>query len=47
LSQYDFYISGSEAMVLAVYYDLLENGADKSQIYSDMLDIKRDMGEDI
>jgi CDP-4-dehydro-6-deoxyglucose reductase len=47
LSQFDFYISGSEAMVLAVYYDLLEKGAHKAHIFSDMLDIKRDMGEDI
>lgn len=47
LSQYDFYVSGSEAMVMAVYYDLLEKGADKERIFSDMLDIKRDMGEDI
>ncbi len=47
LSQFDFYVSGSEAMVLAVYYDLLDKGADKDRIFSDMLDIKRDMGEDL
>ncbi|MEE4246910.1 MAG: NAD(P)H-flavin reductase [Kangiellaceae bacterium] len=46
-TDYDFYISGSEAMVMAVYHDLLEHGASKTTIYSDMLDIKRAMGEDV
>ncbi|MCO7226540.1 FAD-binding oxidoreductase [Pleionea sp. CnH1-48] len=46
-TQYDFYVSGSEAMVMAVYQDLLDVGVPKEQIYSDMLDIKREMGENI
>ncbi|WMS85987.1 NAD(P)H-flavin reductase [Pleionea litopenaei] len=43
----DFYISGSPAMVMAVYQALLDNGVSKTQIFADMLDIKREMGEDI
>jgi len=41
----DFYIAGSEAMVMAVYQELLDKGVNKSQIYSDILDIKRENGE--
>lgn len=47
VSQYDFYISGSEMMVMNVYQALLDAGADKQNIYSDILDIKREMGESI
>ncbi len=47
ISDCDFYISGSEGMVMAVYSDLLQQGVPKKQIFSDMLDIKREMGEDI
>jgi len=47
LSGYDYYLSGSEAMVMAVYDDLMDKGVPKAQIYSDMLDIKRDMGDDV
>jgi CDP-4-dehydro-6-deoxyglucose reductase, E3 len=46
-SKHDFYISGSGPMVMSVYQALLDAGADKTRIYSDMLDIKRSMGEDI
>ncbi|MDQ7050137.1 MAG: FAD-binding oxidoreductase [Enterobacterales bacterium] len=45
LTSKDFYIAGSEAMVMAVYNDLLNNGVSKSQIFSDILDIKRENGE--
>jgi CDP-4-dehydro-6-deoxyglucose reductase len=41
----DFYIGGSEAMVMAVYYDLLNAGVSKKSIHSDMLDIKRANGQ--
>lgn len=37
----DFYIGGSEAMVMNVYHDLLAAGVNKENIFSDMLDIKR------
>ena len=47
LTEHDFYLSGSEGMVMAVYKDLVDRGVDKSQIYSDMLDIKRDMGDEV
>ncbi|PWK46824.1 NAD(P)H-flavin reductase [Pleionea mediterranea] len=47
LANKDFYISGSEAMVMAVYHDLLGQGVPKSQIFADMLDIKREMGETV
>ena len=45
LIEKDFYISGSEAMVMAVYNALLEKTVPKSQIHSDILNIKRDKGE--
>jgi len=47
LASVDCYISGSEAMVLHVYKALLAAGADKASIYSDILDIKRQIGEKI
>ena len=50
IQQYDhyhYYISGSENMVLAVYNDLLKHSVAKENIFSDILDIKREMGEDI
>lgn len=47
LTDKDFYISGSPAMVMAVYEALLQQGVDKSQVFADMLDIKREMGEDV
>ncbi|MGX5203419.1 FAD-binding oxidoreductase [Aliikangiella sp. IMCC44632] len=43
----EFFISGSEPMVLNVYQALLSKGVDKSHIYSDIIDIKRDMGHDL
>jgi len=45
LVEKDFYISGSGPMVMAVYEALREKGVDKSQIHSDMLNIKRENGE--
>ncbi len=45
LVEKDFYISGSEAMVMAVYRALTEKGVDASQIHSDILNIKRENGE--
>jgi len=45
ISGYDFYISGSETMVMNVYQCLLKAGANKHNIFSDILDIKREMGE--
>lgn len=45
LREKDFYISGSEAMVMAVYRALTEKGVDASQIHSDILNIKRANGE--
>jgi len=45
-SQCDFFISGSEAMVVNVYQSLLAKGISKQAIYSDILDIKREMDED-
>jgi len=47
VAKLDFYISGSEKMVMNVYKALLDAGADKECIYSDILDIKREMGESI
>ncbi|MCF6193263.1 MAG: FAD-binding oxidoreductase [Kangiellaceae bacterium] len=41
----DFYISGSEPMVVAVYNELISKDVDKSQIHSDILNIKRENGE--
>ncbi len=43
----EFFISGSEAMVLNVYKELLDVGVKKNKIHSDILDIKRDSGEQI
>ncbi|MBV1910935.1 MAG: NAD(P)H-flavin reductase [Kangiellaceae bacterium] len=45
LIEKDYYISGSEPMVMAVYNALREKGVNKSQIHSDMLNIKREKGE--
>ncbi len=45
LIEKDFYVSGSEAMVMAVYRALSDKGVDSSQIHSDMLNIKREKGE--
>ncbi len=47
IQEYDIYLSGSEMMVLNVYQDLMNIKVPKSQLFSDMLDIKRDMGEDL
>ncbi|WP_144392445.1 NAD(P)H-flavin reductase [Pleionea sediminis] len=47
LLEMDFYISGSEAMVMAVYHDLMDKGVPKDQIFADILDIKREMGDDV
>ena len=41
----EFYVSGSEAMVMNVYQDLVANSVPKNQIHSDILDIKREMGQ--
>ncbi len=45
LSKNDFYISGSELMVTSVYNELISNAVNKSQIHSDILNIKRESGE--
>lgn len=45
LTEKDFYVSGSEAMVMAVYRALTEKGVKSSNIYSDILNIKREHGE--
>lgn len=45
LIEKDFYISGSEAMVIAVYESLRSKHVPKSQIHSDILNIKRENGE--
>lgn len=45
LNQCDFYISGSPNMVMNVYQALLDKGVSKACIFSDMLDIKRELGE--
>jgi CDP-4-dehydro-6-deoxyglucose reductase, E3 len=47
INKTDFYISGSEVMVMNVYRSLVEAGASKDNIYSDILDIKREMGEEL
>ncbi len=47
ISGYDFYISGSELMVMSVYRELIDSGADKKQIFSDILDIKREFEQDL
>ena len=41
----DYYISGSEAMVVNVYKALIEAGVASEQVFSDILDIKRAQGE--
>lgn len=46
-SELDFYIAGSPEMVMAVYHELQQAGVPKEQIFADMLDIKREMGEDL
>ncbi len=43
--EHDFYIGGSEAMVMAVYKALKQAGVSSDRIFSDILDIKRDLGE--
>lgn len=43
----EFYISGSEAMVLNVYQALIDAGVKSTSIHSDILNIKRDAGEDL
>ena len=47
LSNTEFFISGSEPMVMSVYQSLLDEGVSKDHIHSDILDIKREMGKDI
>ncbi|MCW9018430.1 MAG: FAD-binding oxidoreductase [Kangiellaceae bacterium] len=47
LSDTEFFVSGSEPMVMSVYQSLLDKGVPKIQIHSDILDIKREMGKDI
>ncbi|NVJ59221.1 MAG: NAD(P)H-flavin reductase [Gammaproteobacteria bacterium] len=47
LPELDFYIAGSPEMVMAVYQELLDAGVPKEQIFADMLDIKREMGEQL
>ena len=44
-SNCEYFISGSEAMVLNVYKALKDAGVNAEQVHSDILDIKRDMGE--
>ncbi|TQV89236.1 NAD(P)H-flavin reductase [Aliikangiella coralliicola] len=44
-SECEFYVSGSEAMVMNVYQSLVKAGVPKDQIHSDILDIKREMGQ--
>jgi len=43
----EFFISGSEPMVMAVYKSLKESGVPSEQIHSDILDIKRASGESL
>lgn len=45
LATKDFYLSGSEPMVISVYQDLIASGVDKSHIQSDILSIKRENNE--
>lgn len=47
LADSEFFISGSEPMVMSVYQSLLDHEVPKNQIHSDILDIKREMGKDI
>ncbi|TQV70933.1 hypothetical protein FLL45_21640 [Aliikangiella marina] len=41
----EFYVGGSEAMVMNVYQALLDYGVPPKSVYSDILDIKRESGE--
>ncbi len=41
----DFFVCGSEPMVMNVYQSLLNAGAQANKIHSDILDIKRENGE--
>lgn len=43
----DYYLSGSAAMVMNVYEELKKTGVNSDNIFSDILDIKRDMGEKV
>jgi len=45
LLEKEIFIGGSEAMVMAVYQALLDEGVSKEQIHSDILDIKRECGD--
>ncbi len=45
LTEKDFYISGSEAMVMAVYRALRDKDIESCNIHSDILNIKRGNGE--
>lgn len=45
ITEYDFYISGSENMVMNVYHELISSGVSENNIYSDILDIKRELGK--
>ena len=45
LTEKDFYVSGSEAMVMAVYRALREKSVKSKNIHSDILNIKRLKGE--
>jgi len=43
----EYYVGGSEAMVMSVYQSLIKEGVPKELIHSDILDIKRDSGEQV
>lgn len=45
LSNMDIYIGGSEPMVMSVYRDLLARGVEPQFIHSDILNIKRELGQ--
>ncbi len=45
LSGHEVFIGGSELMVMAVFADLRRQGVAEDQIHSDILHIKRDLGE--
>ncbi|WP_196139896.1 hypothetical protein [Aliikangiella sp. G2MR2-5] len=47
LSECEVFISGSEMMVMNVFQALKTQGVPVNQIHSDILDIKRDMGEEL
>lgn len=44
-NQCEYYVGGSEAMVMNVYQALTDQGVAKELIHSDILDIKRESGE--